>query len=288
MGQKDLTQKNLDCYPDVFADIVNALLYDGRKVLVSEKLSDAPTETVYCDKDNMLRNQLQDVSKYEVAGERINVQYTLENENRGNAKTVLRKAGYEGAIYRGQYHNKVKDIYPVVSVLLNWGKRRWKAVDSIHMLCKKRRISDSVIKYVDDIRLHVFDMRYLTREVRARFTSDMRIVVDYLAEKETYHPGEQPIKHAEALLRLLKELSGDVRYEKMIEQLDEFQEGEITMCGLLDKYEERGIEKGIEKGEGDFATLMERLFQDNRMEDARLVLKDGAARKRLYRDYGIC
>ena len=37
MGQKDLTQKNLEFYPDVFADIINALLYGGKPVLQPEK-----------------------------------------------------------------------------------------------------------------------------------------------------------------------------------------------------------------------------------------------------------
>ena len=32
MGQKDLTQKNLEHYPDVFADVINALLYQGKQV----------------------------------------------------------------------------------------------------------------------------------------------------------------------------------------------------------------------------------------------------------------
>ena len=37
MGQKDLTQKNQEFYPDVFADIINALLYGGKPVLQPEK-----------------------------------------------------------------------------------------------------------------------------------------------------------------------------------------------------------------------------------------------------------
>ena len=47
MGQKDLTQKNLEYYPDVFADILNALLYEGKQVVQPDKLQPAPTETIY-------------------------------------------------------------------------------------------------------------------------------------------------------------------------------------------------------------------------------------------------
>lgn len=38
MGEKDLSQKNLEYYPDVFADCVNALLYEGERVLGEEAL----------------------------------------------------------------------------------------------------------------------------------------------------------------------------------------------------------------------------------------------------------
>ena len=91
---------------------------------------------------------------------------------------------------------------------------------------------------------------------------------------------------------MLKAISGDERYEQLIPEYNNQEKGDITMCALLDKYEamgmEKGIEKGIEKGESFFAKLMESLFRDKRMEDAMLVLTDTEARKRLYKEYGIC
>ena len=91
MGQKDLTQKNLESFPDVFADIINALLYEGRPILNPEKLQPAPTETVYPSKDGNLRNQFHDVSKYEMQGEIIKLQYTIENEITPDRRLILRK-----------------------------------------------------------------------------------------------------------------------------------------------------------------------------------------------------
>lgn len=71
MGEKDLSQKSLEYYPDVFADCVNALLYEGEQVLGEEGLLPAPTETVYPDAEGRLRCQLQDVSKFETEGGKI-------------------------------------------------------------------------------------------------------------------------------------------------------------------------------------------------------------------------
>lgn len=33
MGQKDMVEKIMEDYPDVFADIVNVLLFDGKQVV---------------------------------------------------------------------------------------------------------------------------------------------------------------------------------------------------------------------------------------------------------------
>lgn len=52
---------------------------------------------------------------------------------------------------------------------------------------------DGVKQYIENHVLHVFDMHHLPPEIRKRFRSDMRIVVDYLAEQEQYKPTNQAI-----------------------------------------------------------------------------------------------
>lgn len=250
MGQKDLTQKNLESFPDVFADIINALLYEGRPILNPEKLQPAPTETIYPSKDGNLRNQFHDVSKYEMQGEIIKLQYTIENEITPDRRLILRKFGYEGAVYREQYDRKTEEIYPVISLVLYWGKSRRRLGKNIHSLFHKG-LPKEIMQYIDDAKLYVFDMRRLPEKVRERFQSDMRIVLDYLAEGKDYQPTHQPIVHVKEFLCLMREVSGDARYEEILSRLENshnLEKGEITMCELLDKYENRGIEKGIRKG----------------------------------------
>ena len=47
MGQKDLAAKDLESRPEVFADIINALIYEGEQIVSPEQLRPAPTETLY-------------------------------------------------------------------------------------------------------------------------------------------------------------------------------------------------------------------------------------------------
>ena len=57
--KNDLVTKNFEAFPDVAADIINALLHNGENVVTKENLMPAPTESIYEDKTKMLRNQLE-------------------------------------------------------------------------------------------------------------------------------------------------------------------------------------------------------------------------------------
>lgn len=47
MAEKDILEKILMSYADVFADCENALTYGGEQRLTAEKLQPAPTESFY-------------------------------------------------------------------------------------------------------------------------------------------------------------------------------------------------------------------------------------------------
>lgn len=252
MGQKDLTEKNLESFSDVFTDIVNALMYDGDIVIKEEDLIPAPTETIYGGGNGELNNQFQDVGMYVVSNDRIISRYMLENQTGTDKRMVLRKAGYEGAVYRKQYESR--EIYPVVGAVLYWGKGRWNSPLNLKALFREEDCINLPDKYIDDVQLHVYEMAHLTKEERERFHSDMRIVVDYLAEGEKYIPTEQRISHPEALLRMLKAITNDVRYEQIIPQIKNKED--VKMCELIDRYEKMGIDRART---GDIKSLMKNL-----------------------------
>ena len=290
MGQKDLAGKNLMLYPDVYADILNSLAYAGREVICAENLLPAPTESFYYAGRGKLADQFSDVAMYEMQEGIILVQYIIENEVQAKAKTVLRKIGYEGAIYRRQLGKG--EVFPVVSLLLYWGTAPWTQPSSIKEFFQENNLDKGAWKYITNEKLHVFAMAELPKQIRNRFRSDMRIVVDYLAERYDYKPTTQKILHPEALLLMLGSLTNDKRYMKMLKGLaEEEKRGDITMCELLDKYENRGIQKGIQQGiqqgESRFAMLSEKLLQSNRIEDLRKAVSSKRYRNQLYKEFGM-
>ena len=52
---------------------------------------------------------------------------------------LLRKAGYVGGEYRRQYEKQNRGLYPVVELVLYWGKNRWKGADNLRQLMNEGR-----------------------------------------------------------------------------------------------------------------------------------------------------
>ena len=92
----------------------------------------------------------------------------------------------------------------------------------------------------------MYEMRHLTQETRKLFQSDMRIVVDFLAEGENYCSNRK-IKHKAALIKMIKVLSGDGNIEDVEGWMNEQgirEEDEVTVCELFDQYERKGKAEG--------------------------------------------
>ena len=249
METNDLVTKNFETYPDIAADILNALLYEGKQEIKEENLLASPTETLY-QGETKLRNQLEDIAKYDMADGEIRTVYLFANQTKKDPDMLLRKASYVGGIYREQYEKKTQNRFPVIELVLYWGKGKWTGGRSTHELFEGKKLPARTMSYVDDLKLHVFELRNLPEEVRQRFQSDMHIVVDYLAEGKDYR-SEQKVVHKEALIKLLRVLSGDENVEDTETILQEMQvkeEDEISMCELFDQYVRKGRKEGLREG----------------------------------------
>ena len=63
MGEKDITEKTLENYDDVFADIINVLLFQGRQIVEEDALVDALPRSQYKVADS-IHEMERDVAKY--------------------------------------------------------------------------------------------------------------------------------------------------------------------------------------------------------------------------------
>ena len=287
MGEKDLAEKYLESYNDVFADILNVLLFDGEKRIRPSELSESVTETQY-KADGKPHEQRRDIAKLWKHDKTKIVLVGLENQTKTDKDMVFRVIGYDGAYYKAQLEQKKKIRYPIVTVVLYFGMRKWRKARSIS---ERVRIPNEFAPYVPDYKINVFEIAYLSDEQVNCFQSDFRIVADYFVQKRRnkgYKPPKIAIQHVDAFLQMMAALTHDKRFE--IEYGE--QEGEeITMCEVIDKIEELGIQKGIsqgiQKGEERNNTLNQYLIQQNRMDDLIRATTDRAFREQLYKEFRL-
>ena len=210
MAEKDLTEKTLESYNDVFADIVNVLLFKGKKVIKPESLKDAGSLSTY-KIDGKLHEQERDVAKYCTEGNICITFYGLENQTKPDKDMPFRIIGYDGAVYRNQL-NEGKNRYPAITLVLYFGEGHWTGPKRLKECLD---IPEELEELVNDYEVHVFEIPYLSREQVDMFESDFKIVADYFVQKRMtndYKPSKDTITHVDAVLKLLRVMENDPRY----------------------------------------------------------------------------
>ena len=248
MNGKDITQKMLERYNDVFADIVNVLLFNGKRIVDEDALIDTPADSAL-KIDGEIHSQDRDVAKY-WKNSQINIAlFGLENQTVPDKLMPMRVIGYDGAEYKKQVleENRYKKKYPVITLVLYMGyDRNWKYSNSLLDLLE---VDENLKPYVSDYKINVFEIAFLDREKIELFKSDFRMLADYLYQMRTtnsYKGDESNIKHVDEILMLMSAMSGFKNVENIIKVAHERKVS--NMKGFFELAEEKGLEKGLELG----------------------------------------
>ena len=251
MAEKDITERHLASYDDVFADIVNgcfAILGEGRpfRRIEPHELQDTQARTLY-KSDGELHEQERDVVKLWKPGETVISLLGLENQTDVDPDMPLRVFGYEGGDYRRQLTRKGVERYPVLTFVLYFGtERRW--LENLTLAKRLGIVEPILLHFLNDCRLHVLEVAFLTALQAAHFTSDFRFVVDYLRQVQqnrTFVPSEQMIIHVDAVLKLMSALTGDRGFAN----IPNSKRGEpMTVRNIFGEVREQGIQIGEARG----------------------------------------
>ena len=256
MGEKDIMEKTLESYNDVFSDVVNGLLFDGEERVKEDELEQA-TPISYYKAEDKVRSQERDTSKY---WNRVNLRialYGLENQTEPEDDLPLRVFGYDGASYRNQLsYEKGEDgkrrlnkapRYPVVTLVLYFGSRHWNKPVSLYDCLN---IPEDVRPFVNDYRINLFEIAWLTDDQVAKFKSDFRIVADYFVQMRRngdYIPSMQQMTHVREVLHMMSVLTKDDRFEKVQEHLKEGDERITMRDAFLDRWLNKEFESATKK-----------------------------------------
>ena len=138
---KDISEKSFIALNDVFADIFNVLVFEGKQIITPETLEDVAGVSQYKADDAQLHEQERDTYKL-WKGLGINLVIVgMENQSKPERDMPFRCIGYDGASYRSQLLKKkeklvngkrkwvpVKERYPVVTFVLYFGEKLWNRI----------------------------------------------------------------------------------------------------------------------------------------------------------------
>ena len=247
MGEKDITEKHLEAWNDVFADIVNVLLFNGKR-LINENDLEADTKDSMFKADGEIHEQERDVSKFWKNGEiRISI-LGFENQTVPDKDMPLRVISYDGASYKQQLlDKKTKQRYAVTTIVLYFGtKEKWSTPKNL-LGCFK--VPDELKPFVNDYKINVFNIAWLSDETIDMFQSDFKFVAKYFQTvrlKKNYKGSNEEIRHVDALLKMLSALTGDNSFEEVYNEFN-LQDGGVTMDGFIEKYKKEGKAELVKK-----------------------------------------
>mgnify|MGYP002617024867 CR=1 FL=1 len=246
MGEKDITEKILADYNDVFADIMNGLLFAGEQRILPEALENTSIHSQYKAEDEKVHELERDVAKYWKEKEVELAICGIENQSVVEKNMPFRVIGYDGTAYRSQLLEERKKILPVVTIVLYFGTdRHWNSKKNIKSLME---IPEGLDKFVNDYSMQVFEIAWLTEEEISRFHSDFKVVANFFVQKrknKNYIPDDPTeIRHIDEVLKLLRVMTGDERYQAIFQK----ERGVHSMCDVAERLEKMGMEKGMEQG----------------------------------------
>ena len=270
MGERDHAEKELEMYEDVFADIVNVLLFNGEEIIEPENLSDAEPRSQYSG-DGEMHEQERDVAKYWNESKIRLARLGIENQSQQDPDMVLRVFSYDGGAYREQLLKKpaAKGVlpdessgssgqgmepdakrYPVVTLVLHFDpEKRW---EKAKRLKERVTVSRELDPYVNDYKMQVFDVPFLEREVIDRFHSDFKYVADYfwqMRTQGTYRGSKEKLQHAKAVMRMLSAVLKDHRFMEAYYASN--REGDETMSKYVDQMFAAEVAKGKAEGRAE-------------------------------------
>jgi len=317
LGEKDILEKKLLMFNDVFADFVNGIMFDGKDVVKEDELVDLSGWSHYKGDDSKHRFQDRDVVKLWKKENVVISLIGIENQDIPDKNMVFRVLSYDGASYRTQLVEKERrkrkketeningkvDIFPVITFVIYYGEEEWKHETTLY----KRLNLDSELKhYVSDYSINLIDLKKLSEDDINKFKKDFKLIADYMVKGSKHRADRIDLNHPEEVSELILRLTGEElpfeveceeggkNMEKFFEPMFERAEARGEARGRAEGREEgraegeaRGRAEGKTEGESCLARLISLLMSEGKNDKIKDVVENEVIRHGLYKEYGI-
>ena len=305
MGEKDILEKKLLMFNDVFADFVNGIMFDGKDVVKEDELVDLSGWSHYKGDDSKHRFQDRDVVKLWKKENVVISLIGIENQDIPDEDMVFRVISYDGASYRTQLVEKERrkrkkkadkvseksaeklDIFPVITFVIYYGEEEWRHETTLH----KRLNLDSELKhYVSDYSINLIDLKKLSEDDINKFKKDFKLIADYMVKGSKHKADRIDLNHPEEVSELIQRLTGEelpipIESEEGGKNMEKFFEPMFERAEARGRAEGRA--EGKTEGESCLAKLISLLMSEGKNDKIKDVVENEEIRHGLYKEYGI-
>ena len=228
VGQKDILLKDYFT-PDIFADAINAILYDGKSVVTPEKMRTIDIETQHVEeKDGDIRAdaRFRDLAKIVEVDDAIYCLFAIE-------------------------HQSVEDYtMPLITIVMYWKADKWNQPVSVKDMFDKNTVrwleDNGLGGYIQDYKMHLFEPCAAKEEKLEKFKTELKDVIAYVKySKSTEALKEYNEKHKPDLTKSTVTLINELTNSNYV-----FVDGKerLNMCEAFEGIKAEGIEEGWKEG----------------------------------------
>ena len=189
VGQKDILLKDYFT-PDIFADAINAILYDGKSVVTPERMRIIDIETQHVEeRDGDIRAdaRLRDLAKIVEVDDAIYCLFAIEHQSVEDYTMPLRIMEYDVREYLRQVKSnkgvQVR-IKPIITIVMYWKADKWNQPVSVKDMFDKDTVKwledNGLGGYIQDYRMHLFEPGAVKEEDLEKFKTELKDVIAYV------------------------------------------------------------------------------------------------------------
>ncbi len=251
VGQKDILLKDYFT-PDIFADAINAILYDGKSVVTPERMRTIDIETQRVEDENgnvTADTRLRDSAKVVEVDDAIYCLFAIEHQSVEDYTMPLRIMEYDVREYLRQVKSnkgvQVR-IKPIITIVMYWKADKWNQPVSVKDMFDKDTVKwleyNGLGGYIQDYRMHLFEPGTVKEEDLEKFKTELKDVIAYVKySKSTEALKDYNEKYKPDLTKSTVTLINELTNSKYV-----FIEGKerLDMCEAFEGLIEEGRAKG--------------------------------------------
>ena len=251
VGQKDILLKDYFT-PDIFADAINAILYDGKSVVTPERMRTIDIETQRVEDENgnvTADTRLRDSAKVVEVDDAIYCLFAIEHQSVEDYTMPLRIMEYDVREYLRQVKSnkgvQVR-IKPIITIVMYWKADKWNQPVSVKDMFDKNTVrwleDNGLGGYIQDYRMYLFEPGAVKEEDLEKFKTELKDVIAYVKySKSTEALKDYNEKYKPDLTKSTVTLINELTNSKYV-----FIEGKerLDMCEAFEGLIEEGRAKG--------------------------------------------